>query len=135
GGRAVETACDGACWAAPAATVQRDGHQHRFARLDLVDLVEGVPDELTSCLEGDCDDEYAGRGQYGLLERVGRNDGTFADVLARGGYAALAHAAGLDPARITGAVESAGHAATADQWRIAAAGPGPWSLAVAAGED
>ena len=29
----VEGACDGACWAAPAATVQREGHQHRFTNL------------------------------------------------------------------------------------------------------
>jgi hypothetical protein len=80
-------ACDGACWAAPAATVQREGHQHRFAHLD-----EGVPDDLLSCVAGVCADEYAGRGAYGLLEWLGRQDGTFEDAVTHGAYASLAHA-------------------------------------------
>ena len=139
GDAVVESTCDGACWAAPAATVQREGHQHRFPRLDLVDGY--VPGELTRCLAGDCDDEYAGRGQYGLLERVGRTDGGFADTVARGAYAALAHAANLDPERIIDAVEAAGlsgrggaHFATAQKWRLAARNPGPRYLVVNAEE-
>src|SRR5690606_31349128 len=44
----VEAACDGACWAAPAATVERDGHIHRHARLD-----QGL-DEVLACASGDC---------------------------------------------------------------------------------
>jgi hypothetical protein len=138
GDAVVEGACDGACWAAPAATVQREGHSHRFARLD---LAEGVPDDLARCLAGECEDEYAGRGQYGLLERVGRNDGSFADVLARGGYAALAHASGLEPERILDAVEAAGltgrggaHFPSAQKWRLAARNPGPRYLVVNAEE-
>ena len=55
----VEAACDGACWAAPAATVVRDTHIHRFARLDEGDALA----ELAACAEGRCDAEgYAGEG-------------------------------------------------------------------------
>ena len=42
----VEGTCDGACWAAPAATVQREAHQHRFALLEPV-----LPEALTQCVE------------------------------------------------------------------------------------
>lgn len=83
----VEGACDGACWAAPAATVQREGHQHRFPRLG-----DEVPDALVGCLGGECDDEYAGRGEHGLLARMGRLDGSLEDAVAHGAYAAVAHA-------------------------------------------
>lgn len=123
GARSAESACDGACWAAPAATVQRDGHQHRFPRLDLVD--GHIPEELSRCFAGECDDEYAGRGQYGLLERTGRTDGSFADLVARGGYAALAHAATLDPSRIVEAIERVGTTGRGSVHRITAEG---WSL-------
>lgn len=132
----AEAACDGACWAAPSATVQREGHSHRFARLD-----RGIPDELAACLAGECDDEYAGRGIYGLLERLGRNDGTFGDVIARGAYGAAAKAATLRPEQIIEAVEKAGltgrggaHFATAQKWRLASQHEGQKYLVVNAEE-
>lgn len=95
----VEGTCDGACWATPSATVQREGHQHRFARLE-----DTVPDALARCVAGDCDDEYAGRGEYGLLERLGRQDGSFEDAVGRGAYGALAHAVSVGPERARDAV-------------------------------
>jgi len=116
----VETACDGACWAAPAATVQREGHSHRFARLD-----RGIPDELSACLAGSCDDDYAGRGESGILERIGAVDGTFGDAIAHGAYAGLARACAIQPSAIIEAVASAGttgrggaHFPTAQKWRL-----------------
>lgn len=140
GAAIAEGACDGACWAAPSATVQREGHSHRFARLDLAGN-GGVPDELAACLDGRCGDEYAGRGEYGLLERLGRNDGTFGDVISRGAYGALARAATLEPERIIAAVEAAGltgrggaHFATAQKWRLAARHEGQKYLVVNAEE-
>ena len=105
GGALVEGTCDGACWAAPAATVQRDGHQHRFANLG-----DTVPEELTRCLAGDCDDEYAGRGEFGILERVGRQDGTLEDAIRRGAYAALAHASVAGPERTMDAIRNSTYA-------------------------
>ncbi len=132
----AEGACDGACWAAPSATVQREGHSHRFARLD-----RGVPDELSACLAGDCDDEYAGRGEYGLTERLGRNDGTFGDVIGRGAYGATAKAATLSPEQIIEAVATSGltgrggaHFQTAQKWRLAAQHEGQKYLVVNAEE-
>lgn len=120
----VEGACDGACWAAPAATVQREGHQHRFARLGDV-----VPDELTRCLAGDCDDEYAGRGEYGILERLGRQDGTFEDAVIHGAYAALAQASAVGTDRTMDAVRTSSYAV-----RYALPPPGE-SLTIAAETD
>lgn len=104
-GALVEGACDGACWAAPAATVQRDGHQHRFANLG-----DTLPEELMRCLAGDCDDEYAGRGEFGILERVGRQDGTLPDAVRRGAYAALAHASIAGPERTMDAIRNTTYA-------------------------
>ena len=101
----VEGACDGACWAAPAATVQREGHQHRFARLG-----DTVPEELTRCLAGDCDDEYAGRGEYGILERLGRQDGTFEDAVVHGAYASLAQASAVGSDRTMDAIRTSSYA-------------------------
>ena len=136
GAAIAEGACDGACWAAPAATVQREDHSHRFARLD-----RGIPPELTECLAGRCQDEYAGRGEYGLLERLGRNDGTLGDVLGRGAYGAAARAATLRPEQIIEAVANAGitgrggaHFATAQKWRLAAQHEGQKYLVVNAEE-
>ena len=132
----VETACDGACWAAPSATVVRPGHRHRFARLDRAPV-----DALVSCLDGACDDAYAGSGARGLLARVGFLDGSLADALAQGAYRALAHAVTLKPAEVADAVASAGltgrggaHFATAQKWRLAAANAGPRVLVVNAEE-
>lgn len=101
----VEGTCDGACWAAPAATVQREGHQHRFARLG-----DEVPEELTRCLAGDCDDEYAGRGEYGILERLGRQDGTFENAVIHGAYAALAQASAVGTDRTMDAIRTSSYA-------------------------
>lgn len=101
----VEGACDGACWAAPSATVQREGHQHRFARLG-----DTVPEQLTRCLAGDCDDEYAGRGEYGILERLGRQDGTFEDAVIHGAYAALAQASAVGTDRTMDAIRTSSYA-------------------------
>lgn len=112
GDHLVESTCDGACWAAPAATVQRDGHSHRFAHIE----ADGAREALARCLAGDCDDEYAGRGQFGLLERMGRSDGTIGDAIAHGAYAALAHAARLEPVRVIDAVRLAG-TPNARDWR------------------
>ncbi|MCK9486361.1 MAG: hypothetical protein M0R73_06620 [Dehalococcoidia bacterium] len=136
GAAIAEGACDGACWAAPSATVQREAHSHRFARLD-----RGIPDELAACLAGQCDDEYAGRGEYGLLERVGRNDGSFGDVIGRGAYGAAAMAATLRPEQVIEAVAASGltgrggaHFATAQKWRLAAQHTGQKYLVVNAEE-
>lgn len=106
GERLVEGACDGACWAAPAATVQRDGHQHRFARLG-----DEAPEALLRCIEGSCEDEYAGRGEHGLLGRLGRQDGSFEDALVRGAFAALAQASARGQERAADAVRASGFAA------------------------
>jgi hypothetical protein len=105
GSALVEGACDGACWAAPAATVQREGHQHRFA-----DLGDPVPEELMRCLAGDCDDEYAGRGVFGILERLGRQDGTIGDAVRRGAYAAFAQASAIGPERTMDAMRNSTYA-------------------------
>ncbi len=102
----VEGTCDGACWAAPAATVQRDGHQHRFAILD-----EGIRVALIRCLAGDCDDEYAGRGEFGILGRLGRQDRTFEDAVRRGAYAAFAHASAAGADRTMDAIRNSTFAA------------------------
>lgn len=132
----VETACDGACWAAPAATVVRPGHRHRFARLDR-EPVEAV----VACLDGTCEDAYAGSGERGLLARVGHLDGSFADALAQGTYLALAHAVTRKPDEVIEAVQHAGlsgrggaHFVTAQKWRLAAANAGPRMLVVNAEE-
>lgn len=106
GGTLVEGACDGACWAAPAATVQREGHQHRFARLG-----DEVPEALLRCLAGDCADEYAGRGESGLLERLGRLDGSLEDAVGRGAYAAFAQASALGAARTVDAIRASSYPA------------------------
>ena len=90
-----EAACDGACWAAPAATVLRPGHRHRFAHLDPTAI-----EELAACVRGACDEPQAGSGAGGLTARLGRTDGTLGDVLAQGGYAALALAATLPSSRM-----------------------------------
>ena len=133
---AVETACDGACWAAPSATVVRPGHRHRFARLEREPL-----GALLECLEGTCDDAYAGSGARGLLARVGHLDGSLADALAQGAYLALAHAVTRKPDEVIEAVQRAGlsgrggaHFATAQKWRLAAANAGPRLLVVNAEE-
>lgn len=133
---AVETACDGACWAAPAATVVRPGHRHRFARLDHEPL-----GALLECVEGTCGDAYAGSGARGLLARVGRLDGSLADALAQGAYLALAHAVTRKPEEVIEAVQRAGlsgrggaHFATAQKWRLAAQNAGPRVLVVNAEE-
>lgn len=133
---AVETACDGACWAAPAATVVRPGHRHRFARLDREPV-----GPLIACLDGACDDDYAGSGERGLLARVGRLDGSFADALGQGAYLAFAHAVRQQPAEVIEAVRRAGlsgrggaHFATAQKWRLAAQNPAPRVLVVNAEE-
>ena len=103
GAPVVDVTCDGACWAAPAATVVRAGHRHRFVRLD-----RGVRDELAACVRGECDEPQAGSGVAGITARLGRNDGTLADVLSQGGYAAYALAATLAPARILEVARVAG---------------------------
>ncbi len=132
----IETACDGACWAAPAATVVRPGHRHRFARLDREPM-----GGLIECLEGRCDDAYAGSGERGLLARVGHLDGSLADALAQGAYLALAHAVTRPPGEVIEAVRRAGvsgrggaHFATAQKWRLAAQNPAPRTLVVNAEE-
>lgn len=132
----VETACDGACWAAPAATVVRPGHRHRFARLDREPI-----DAVVACLDGTCDDAYAGSGERGLLARVGHLDGSLADALAQGAYLALAQAVTRKPDEVIEAVQRAGlsgrggaHFATAQKWRLAAANAGPRVLVVNAEE-
>ncbi len=116
GALAVEAACDGACWAAPAATVVRPGHRHRFPYLDR-DPIEA----LLACLDGACDDAYAGSGARGLLARVGHLDGSLADALAQGTYAAFAHAVTRKPEDVIDAVQHAGgaHLRTARAWRFA----------------
>lgn len=91
----LDAACDGACWAAPAATVLRPGHRHRFAHLDA-----NATDDLAACVRGECDEPQAGSGAGGLTARLGRTDGTLGDALAQGGYAAVALAATLSSSRM-----------------------------------
>ena len=98
----VAAACDGACWAAPAATVERAGHRHRFAH-----LAPNALDDVVACVRGECDEPQAGSGERGLTARLGRNDGTLANVLAQGAYAACALATTLLPALIVEAVRAA----------------------------
>ena len=140
----VDAACDGACWAAPAATVVGPGHRHRFARLD-----RGVPGGLAACVRGECDEPQAGGGERGLTARLGRNDGRLADVLAQGGYAAYALAATLPPARTIEAVRVANltgrggaHFPAATKWALLAAhaasatsGPPPRTVLVVNAEE
>ncbi|MEX2032183.1 MAG: hypothetical protein WEA81_04895, partial [Dehalococcoidia bacterium] len=132
----VEAACDGACWAAPSATVQREGHAHRFARLD-----RGIPDELARCLAGDCADDYAGRGETGITNRLGRTNSTFEDAIARGAYAALARAYAIAPEAVIEAVDAVAlsgrggaHFPTAQKWRLVAKHGGQKYLVVNAEE-
>ena len=101
----IEAVCDGACWAAPAATVVRLGHRRRFAHLD------SDPDAiatLTACVGGTCDDEYAGSGEVGVTARLGRTDGSLAGALAQGAYAGLAFALTLSPQAVAEAARAAG---------------------------
>lgn len=94
-----DAACDGACWAAPSATVVRAGHRHRFAR-----IARGAIEELVRCTRGECDEPQAGTGVAGITARLGRNDGTLADVLTQGAYAAYARAATLPSSRVVEAI-------------------------------
>ena len=147
GDAVVDTACDGACWAAPAATVLRNGHAHRFPRLD----DHGIAGPL-ACLRGECDEtgEGAGEeqnevqsevqsgvqsgvvGQTGLLARLGRTDATLAGALAAGAYAAAARALAMEPRAAIDVVEAAqltgrggAHFPTARKWGFAAAHGSP----------
>jgi NADH:ubiquinone oxidoreductase subunit F (NADH-binding) len=128
----AETACDGACWAAPAATVIRNAHVHRFARLD-----RGIPGEIAACLGGVCADDYAGRGERGLTARLGRHDGSLGEALGYGAYATLAAIAGAPAETVVALVQSAvvtdrggSHADTARAWRDALAARTPRVLVV-----
>ena len=121
----VEAACDGACWAAPAATVVREGHVHRFARLD----ESGIAPVLI-CLAGSCSE--AGDAREGLMARLGRGDGSLAAALATGGYAAAARALALTPEAVIEAVEGmsltgrgGAHFPVARKWSFAAATADP----------
>lgn len=133
----IDSACDGACWAAPHATVMREGHTHRHPRLD-----ENGSETLIACLDGDCDAErYAGAGERGLTARMGRNDGSLADVLAMGGYAALAQALDRAPEATIDAIEAiklsgrgGAHFPTATKWKLVAAHTGDKVLLVNAEE-
>ncbi|HJM89739.1 MAG TPA: NADH-ubiquinone oxidoreductase-F iron-sulfur binding region domain-containing protein [Dehalococcoidia bacterium] len=123
----VEAACDGACWAAPAATVIRADasangatHVHRFARLDESGVVP-----LEACLGGDCDGDGDERNG-GVTERLGRTDRSLGDALAGGAYAAAAQALAMEPGAVVDAVEALGltgrggaHFPTALKWRFA----------------
>ena len=134
----VEAACDGACWAAPAATVVRDSHVHRFARLDEDDAL----DELAACVDGRCDAEgYAGEGEGGLMARFGRVDGSLGDALAAGAYDTLDRALAMDRDAIFDAIEAGGftgrggaHFPVAMKWRLTAAHEGTKALVVNAEE-
>ena len=117
----VDGACDGACWATPAATVLRPGHRHRFAHLDRD--ADAIP-ALAACARGECDHEYAGSGEGGLTVRMGRTDGSLAAALAQGAYAALALALDMPPAGVVETAQLAGDlvrggpmAALAPSWR------------------
>ncbi|MSQ29793.1 MAG: hypothetical protein EXR68_04820 [Dehalococcoidia bacterium] len=132
GSLAVEAACDGACWAAPAATVVRPTHRHRFAYLDRESI-----EALLACLDRVCDDAYAGSGARGLLARVGHLDGSIADALAQGAYAAFAHAVTRKPEEVIDAVQhaSGAHLATARAWRLAERDRSQLLVVTAAGGD
>ncbi len=115
----AEAACDGACWAAPAATVLREGHSHRFDRLD-----ESGVAPLLICMAGSCDGGDESR--EGLMARLGRSDGTLGGALAAGGYAAAAQALAIAPGAVIDAVEALGltgrggaHFPTDRKWRFA----------------
>lgn len=130
----AESACDGACWAAPAATVIRNAHVHRFARLD-----RGIPGEIAACLGGVCADDYAGRGERGLTARLGRHDGSLGEALGYGAYSALSTIAGAPSETVVALVQSAvvtdrsgSHADTARAWRDALADGTPRVLVVQA---
>ena len=134
----AEAGCDGACWAAPAATVVREGHTHRFARLDQ----SGVA-PLLICMAGSCDTSDADGGQRrtGLLARLGRNDGTLNDALADGAYGAAAAALAISPDAVIEAVEELGlsgrggaHFPTGRKWRFASGAGEPPVLVVNAEE-
>ena len=128
----VEAACDGACWAAPAATVIRAdastgasgaAHVHRFARLD-----ESGVAPLEACLGGNCDEASDARG--GVMARLGRTDGSLSDALAGGAYAAAAQALAMEPGAVIDGVEALGltgrggaHFPTALKWRFASGAP------------
>ena len=135
----VEAACDGACWAAPAATVIRadsgdSTHMHRFARLD-----ENGVAPLEACMGGNCDD--AGDTRGGVMARLGRTDGSLGDALAGGAYVAAAQALAMEPSAVIDAVEALGltgrggaHFPTALKWRFASGAAEPPLLVVNAEE-
>ncbi|MDP6604644.1 MAG: NADH-ubiquinone oxidoreductase-F iron-sulfur binding region domain-containing protein [Dehalococcoidia bacterium] len=131
GDACAEAACDGACWAAPAATVLRPGHSHRFARLD-----ETGVEPLLTCLAGSCDARADDRGERehrgGLMSRLGRTDGTLAGALAAGAYEAAARALAMAPAEVIDAVEAmeltgrgGAHFPTGQKWCFATGGEPP----------
>jgi NADH:ubiquinone oxidoreductase subunit F (NADH-binding) len=125
----ADAACDGACWAAPAATVLREGHVHRFARLDK----SGVEPALY-CFAGDCDggDDQSVDARGGLIARLGRTDGTLGAALAAGAYEAAAKALELEPTAVIEAVEAmeltgrgGAHFPVGRKWRFASGGEPP----------
>jgi NADH:ubiquinone oxidoreductase subunit F (NADH-binding) len=130
--------CDGACWAAPAATVMRGAHRHRFARIDR----EATLDELGACAAGSCDAEgYAGEGERGVSGRFGRLDGSLGDALAAGAYATLDRALGMERDAILEAIEAGGftgrggaHFPVATKWRLTGAHSGTKAIVVNAEE-
>ncbi|HJM88584.1 MAG TPA: NADH-ubiquinone oxidoreductase-F iron-sulfur binding region domain-containing protein [Dehalococcoidia bacterium] len=139
-GRAAfaEAGCDGACWAAPAATVVRGGHTHRFGRLD-----ESGVAPLLICMAGSCDtrDEDGDESRAGLLARLGRSDGTLNDALAGGAYEAASAALAMSPGEVIDAVDELGlsgrggaHFPTGRKWRFASGAGEPPVLVVNAEE-
>ncbi len=136
----AEAGCDGACWAAPAATVLRERHGHRFARLDETGVAP-----LLLCLAGSCDEgddsDASDESREGLMARLGRSDGTLGGAIAGGAYEAAAGALAMMPGEVIDAVEELGltgrggaHFPTGRKWRFASGEGEPPVLVVNAEE-
>ena len=121
--RAGELVVDAPCgpdhWAAPSATVIRDGQLFHLRRLD----ESGIEPVLT-CLAGDAGIEPE-PPLNGLLSRVGVTDGSLRDALAAGAYAAAVRVLATPPEAVIAAIEAQGltgrggaHFPTAMKWAL-----------------
>ena len=122
----VDAPCGPDHWAAPSATVIRDGQLFHLRRLD-----ESGVEPVLACLAGDAEIEPEPQ-PGGLLARVGVTDGSLRDALAGGAYASAARALAMPPEDVIAAIEAQGltgrggaHFPTAMKWRFAAAHDDP----------
>ena len=144
---AVAGGCAGACWAAPAVTVVRDGAPPLLAGpLVAADVPRFLDTLSAAAAEGTfaVDPRWLHAQHRVLLERCGRVDpGDIADAIRRGAYAAFARALGdAQPERVIEEVRAAGlqgrggaYFQTAVKWEGCRAARGDPKFIVVNGEE